>query len=337
MKAIGFTKSLPIEEAQSFELFEVDKPRAQGRDLLVKIAAIAMNPVDYKIRQSAAVDERLADPKILGWDACGTVEAVGESCSLFKEGDLVYYAGDLTRPGCNQEYQLVDERIVGFAPQHIPVDAAAAMPLTSLTAWELLFDRLQLTKEKDAGKKILIIGGAGGVGSMAIQIAKNLLGLEVITTASREASISWCEKMGADQVVNHRDLLNEMKKAGHDPVDYILDLVDVNQYWEAMCDLIKPQGKIGSISDPAEPVQLRDLKAKSVSFHWELMYTRSMFQTADMQRQHQILNKVAALLDSGELQSTLKQTLRGLTVANLKAAHQTSEAGTMIGKLAIEF
>lgn len=337
MKAIGFKKSLPIDEAESFIEFEKEMPQPTGHDILVKIEAISVNPVDYKIRQSAAKDKVLDEPKIIGWDAIGTVTSVGEQASIFKAGDKVFYAGDITKPGTNQEYQLVDERIVGFAPKKTSIEAAAAMPLTSLTAYEILFDRLRLSREKDAGKSVLIIGGAGGVGSVAIQLAKHVLGLNVIATASRPNTIQWCKNLGADFVVNHKDLIQEVKNAGFETVDFILDFVDVNQYWDAFVQLIKPQGKIGSISDPTEAVNLRQIKGKSVSFHWELMFTRSMFQTEDMIRQHEILNEIARLLDEGSLQSTLNTTIAGFSPDNLKEAHRLLETNKTIGKVVIKF
>ncbi|MBC3540252.1 zinc-binding alcohol dehydrogenase family protein [Rufibacter sediminis] len=337
MKAIGFKTSLPIEEADSFLEFEKEIPTAQGKDILVKVEAISVNPVDYKIRRNSLKDKQQDTPKVIGWDAIGTVEATGEEVTLFQKGDRVLYAGDLTREGSNQEYQLVDERIVGFAPKNISMEQAAAMPLTSLTAYELFFDHFGLSKEKDAGKTLLIIGGAGGVGSVAIQLAKKLLGLTVIATASRDVTIDWCKKMGADHVVNHTNLVREVKNIGFEQVDYIVDFVDLNQYWEALVELIKPLGKVGSISDPTEPVKLQQLKRKSVSFYWELMFTRSMFQTEDMVQQHHILNKVAQLLDEGTLQPTLNTTMQGLTAENLKEAHRLLESGKAIGKVVLKF
>lgn len=336
MKAIGFKTSLPITEEESFIEFETGKPVPAGNDLLVKISAVSVNPVDFKVRQSSAKDRILETPKIIGWDAVGVVEAVGDRVSLFEVGDEVFYAGDITKPGSNAEYQLVDERIAGKKPAHLPAAEAAALPLTALTAWEILFDRLRIN-EKDKGKTILIIGGAGGVGSVAIQIAKKLLGLQVIATASRTESVEWCKKQGADVVVNHQNLIEEVRRAGFNQVDFIVDFVDVNQYWDAFVELIKPQGSIGSISDPTAPVNLRQLKGKSVSFHWELMFTRSMFQTEDMVEQHHILNQVADLLDNGTLVTTLNETFKGLTKANFKKAHQLLESGATIGKIVIEY
>lgn len=337
MKAVGFKTSLPISEENSFIDFEIAKPVPVGHELLVKISAISVNPVDFKIRQNSVKDTVLDNPKIIGWDAVGVVEAVGESVSLFKVGDEVYYAGDITKQGSNAEYQAIDERIVGKKPKTLSIADAAAIPLTALTAWEIFFDRMRLSAEKDKGKTLLIIGGAGGVGSIAIQLAKKLLGLKVIATASRPETIEWCKQLGADLVVNHRNLVNEVRNAGFQYVDFIVDFVDTNAYWDSMADLIKPQGHIASITGSAAPVVLNKLKTKSVSFSWEFMYTRSTFQTEDMIEQHHILNKVADMLDSGELVSTLKQTLVGLSADTLKKAHMQLESGTTIGKLVIQF
>ncbi|RED22614.1 NADPH2:quinone reductase [Flavobacterium cutihirudinis] len=337
MKAIGFKTSLPIEEKESFIEFETVKPVASGHDLLVKIDAISVNPVDFKVRQSAAKDTVLETPKIIGWDAVGIVQAVGEKVSLFEVGDPVYYAGDITKQGSNAEYQVIDERIVGRKPKSLSIEEAAVIPLTALTAWEILFDRIRINAEKDKGKSILIIGGAGGVGSIAIQLAKKIAGLTVIATASRPETIEWCKQQGADFVVDHKNLIAAVKDAGFETVDFILDFVDTNAYWDTMVELIKPQGHIASITGSSEPVLLNKLKSKSVSFSWELMYTRSMYQTEDMIEQHHILNKVADLLDEGVLKTTLNVTLNGLTADNLKKAHELLESGKTIGKIAIKY
>jgi NADPH2:quinone reductase len=337
MKAIGFKQSLPITEKNSFIEFETDKPIPTGFDLLVKISAISVNPVDFKIRENAAKDTTLDTPKIIGWDAAGTVEAVGDKTSRFKIGDQVYYAGDLTRSGSNAEYQLIDERIVGIKPKNLTMAEAAAIPLTGLTAWESLFDRIKVNPETDKGKTVLILAGAGGVGSIAIQIAKKVGGLTVIATASRPESENWCKELGADFVVNHHNLKAELEKIGHSEVDYILDFVDINGYWETIAEIIKPQGHIVSITGSNDPLKLNLLKIKSVSFSWELMYTRSMFTTDDIERQHQILNEIADLLDAGTLKSTLTTTLEGFTVDNLKKAHQLQESGKTIGKTVIQY
>lgn len=337
MKAIGFKQSLPITDKDSFIEFETEKPTATGHDLLVKISAISVNPVDFKIRKTAAKDTVLDTPKIIGWDAVGTVEAVGDKTSKFDVGDEVYYAGDLTRSGSNAAYQLIDERIVGHKPKNLTIAEAAAIPLTGLTAWESLFDRIKINPETDKGKTVLILAGAGGVGSIAIQIAKKIAGLTVIATASRPDSVKWCKDLGADYVINHHNLKTELDKTGHSQVDYILDFVDLEGYWETAAEIIKPQGHIVSITGSSKPLNLDLLKAKSVSFSWELMYTRSMFTTHDIERQHQILNELAGLLDSGVLKTTLTTTLNGFTVDNLKEAHKMQESGKTIGKTVIVF
>ncbi|WDF65301.1 zinc-binding alcohol dehydrogenase family protein [Flavobacterium sp. KACC 22763] len=336
MKAIGFKTSLPIENPESFIEFEAVKPIPGPHDLLVKIDAISVNPVDFKIRQNSAKDTVLETPKIIGWDAVGIVQAVGQDVTLFEVGDPVYYAGDITKQGSNAEYQIIDERIVGRKPKSLCVEESAVIPLTALTAWEILFDRIRITADKDKGKSILIIGGAGGVGSIAIQLAKKIAGLTVIATASRSETIAWCKQQGADFVVDHKDLISSVREAGFEYVDFILDFVDTNAYWDTMVELIKPQGHIASITGSSDLVALTKLKSKSVSFSWELMYTRSMYQTEDMVEQHNILNIVADLLDDGILKTTLNTTLQGLTAENLKKAHELLESGKTIGKIAIK-
>ncbi|UPZ14196.1 zinc-binding alcohol dehydrogenase family protein [Flavobacterium humidisoli] len=337
MKAIGFKTSLPIENPESFIEFEAVKPIPGPHDLLVKIDAISVNPVDFKIRQNSAKDTVLETPKIIGWDAVGIVQAVGQDVTLFEVGDPVYYAGDITKQGSNAEYQIIDERIVGRKPKSLSIEEAAVIPLTALTAWEILFDRIRISADKDKGKSILIIGGAGGVGSIAIQIAKKIAGLTVIATASRPETIAWCKQQGADFVVDHKDLVSSVREAGFEYVDFILDFVDTNTYWDIMVELIKPQGHIASITGSSDPVALTKLKSKSVSFSWELMYTRSMYQTEDMIEQHNILNIVSDLLDDGILKTTLNTTLNGLTAENLKKAHELLESGKTIGKIALKF
>jgi NADPH2:quinone reductase len=337
MKAIGFKTSLPITENESFIEFETAIPQPKGHDVLVKIKAISVNPVDYKIRQNSAKDTILETPKVIGWDAAGIVEAVGEAVTFFKPGDAVYYAGDLNRSGTDAEYQLIDERIVGLKPVTLSDAEAAAMPLTALTAWESLYDRIRINDQKDKGKSILIIGGAGGVGSIAIQLAKKVSGLKVITTASRPETKEWCKAMGADAVVDHKNLIEEVRAAGFQEVDFILDFVDLNGYWDAIVELIKPQGHIVSITGSATPIALNKLKTKSVTFSWELMYTRSTYQTDDMEEQHHILNKLAELFDNGTIKTTLNTTLKGFTSENLKEAHRLLESGKTIGKVVIEY
>tara|TARA_B100001079_G_C16363931_1_gene494208 strand:+ start:198 stop:1211 length:1014 start_codon:yes stop_codon:yes gene_type:complete len=337
MKAIGLKQSLPINEEESFIAFETEIPKPEGRDLLIKVQANSVNPVDYKIRQNAAKDQILDSPKIIGWDAVGIVKAVGEEVSLFNVGDAVFYAGDLTRSGSNAEYQLVDERIVGRKPSNLCIAEAAAIPLTGLTAYETIFDRFKYNPATDKGKTLLILAGAGGVGSIAIQLAKKLTDLTVIATASRKETMDWCKQMGADIVVNHYELKDELAAKGIEQVDFIFECVDLKSYWETAAELIKPQGHIVSITGSSDPLNFNLLKNKSVTFSWELMFTRSMYETPDMQRQHDILNHLAELLEEGTLQSTLTTTFNGFTVANLKEAHKLQESGKSIGKNVILF
>jgi NADPH:quinone reductase len=313
MKAIDHT----------FAEIELPKPSPTGRDLLVKVEAISVNPVDTKQRKTAT------GSKILGWDAAGTVEAVGSQTGLFRPGDEVYYAGDVTRPGCDSEFHLVDERIVGRKPKKLDFAQAAAMPLTSITAWEAFYDRMHIVP----GKTMLIIGGAGGVGSIGIQLAKSS-NLKVIATASRPESIAWVKELGADQVINHRqDLVSQLNK----PVDYIANFSgDLDAYWPAMAELIAPQGAMVAIVGNQKPMAMDVVRSKSATVCWELMFTRPRFQTPDMIEQHRLLNEVSARLDAGKLKCTLKETLSPISGANLKKAHEKVESGTMIGKLVLK-
>ncbi|MGH8649494.1 MAG: zinc-binding alcohol dehydrogenase family protein, partial [Burkholderiales bacterium] len=267
-------------------------------------------------------------PRVLGWDAAGTVAAVGDKVCLFSEGDHVYYAGDVTRPGCNSEYHLVDERIVGHKPKNLDFAQAAAMPLTAITAWECFFDRLKVK----SGKTILIIGGAGGVGSIAIQIAK-LAGLKVIATASRAETISWVKSLGADETVNHHeDLVAQVKR----PVEYIANFSgELDAYWPAMAELIAPQGAMVAIVGNQKPLPMDGVRMKSAAVCWELMFTRPRFKTPDMIEQHRLLTRVAELIDAGKIRGTLRETLRPINAANLRAAHAKLESGKTIGKLVV--
>lgn len=335
MKAIGFSEHLDIKDPKSLFEFETPKPTPKGHDLLVKVNAVSVNPVDVGVRRSG--HGKLSKPKIIGWDACGIVEKVGSQVSLFSPGDRVYYAGSFKRSGSNSEYQLVDERIVGNAPKSLTDAQAAAMPLTSLTAYEALFEQLSLSQDKTSneGKTILIINGAGGVGSVATQLASNA-GLTVIATASRPESINWVKSHGATDVVNHRkNLVNEVHKLGYKYVDYILELKDIDSHWKEMCELIKPEGAIVSITDNRRPINLRLLTPKKAIFAWEWMYTKSYYHTPDMQSQHDILNKIATLIDNSELQCTLTQSLSPINADNLREAHNLVENGHMIGKVVV--
>jgi len=329
MKAFGFNSS----DSRAV-LFEQATPIATGYDLLIKIDAIAVNPVDTKVK--AAIAASLSTPKIIGWDAVGTVIAVGDDVELFKPGDNVFYAGDITRPGCYASHQLVDERIVAHAPVTLSAEQSAAMPLTSITAWEALFSRLKITADNDAGKNILIIGGAGGVGSIAIQLAKAIGKLNVITTASRVQSEKWCHNLGADYVINHHsDLVVQYRSLGISDPDYILCLNDTDMHFSTMTELIAPQGLICSIVGTQEKHDLDCLKSKSAGFVWEFMFTRPMFKTQDMIAQHHLLNSIAKMLDDKILTSTLCHNLGPMTSDSIDQAHQQLLSNTTLGKLVL--
>ena len=324
MKAVGVFNSLPVTDIGALQDAEIPKPTASGKFLLVKVHAVAVNPVDTKIRMNAGAN--LSQPRILGWDCAGVVEAVGQDCSLFQPGDEVFYAGDVTRAGCNSQYHLIDERIVGHKPKTLSFDDAAAMPLTTITAWEGLFEHMGISKSAAAnkGKSILIIGGAGGVGSIAVQLAKKVAGLQVIATASRPQTEQWCRDMGADQVINHREALgDEFKRVGLTGVHYILCLVGTAQHWHGMADVILPQGKLCLIVDTEsnQPVNINLFKPKSVAITWEFMFTRSRFQTPDIAEQGVLLNEASRLLDAGVLRHTRTEHYGELNGANLLKAH----------------
>jgi zinc-binding alcohol dehydrogenase family protein len=336
MRAVGLYRYLPIEHPDSLVDVELPAPTPSGRDVLVEVKAISVNPVDYKTRAPKDLVE--TSPKILGWDVAGVVKAVGADVTLFKVGDAVYYAGSRTRPGGNSELHLVDERIVGRKPANLSFVEAAALPLTLLTAWEGLFERMAISKGgDDAGKTLLIIGGAGGVGSIAIQIAKRLARLTVIATASRPESIAWVRGLGADHVADHtKELAPQLAALGLPEVDYILCLSSTDQYFPAFASLIRPQGRICAIVSTQKPVELAPLMGKSVTFAWELMFTRPMFQTDDMQAQHDLLNEAAALVEAGTLRTTMTANLGRISAPNVKRAHALLEGGHVIGKLVLE-
>lgn len=336
MKAIGLTKYLPITDDASLVDLELPKPEAQGHDLLVAVEAISVNPVDTKIR--APKDGVEDPPRVLGWDAAGVVEAVGSDVGLFAPGDEVFYAGSITRPGTNSEFHVVDERIVGSKPKSLSFAEAAALPLTSITAWEALFDRMSIARDgASAGKSLLVIGGAGGVGSIAIQIAKQIARLVVIATASREESRDWCQKLGANHVVNHHeDIPAQLEAIGFGQVDYVLCLNNTDGYWNTMTQVVAPQGHICSIVETSAAVDIKPLMAKSATFSWELMFTRPMFGTPDMIEQHRLLNEVSSLVDAGTVRSTAGEVVGRIDAANLRKAHARIESGRAIGKLVLE-
>jgi NADPH2:quinone reductase len=336
MKAIALTRYLPIENPESLVDVQLDKPSPQGRDILVEVKAIGVNPVDVKVRAPKDIIEKA--PRVLGWDAAGVVQAVGPEVSGFKAGDRVFYAGDITRPGSNSEFQLVDERIVGHMPQSLSFEQAAALPLTTITAWEALFERLHVPPAATApAKSILIIGGAGGVGSIAIQLAVKVAGLKVIATASRPESEKWVRELGAQHVINHfGDLSAQLKQLGFDNVDYVLILNDTDRHFPAAAAAVAPQGTICTIVENAAPLDVSLLKAKSAGFIWEFMFTRSMFQTADMQQQGNLLDQVARLIDNQVIVTTVNQVLSPISAANLRQAHATLEGGRAIGKIVLK-
>ena len=332
MKAVGLYKYLPIDHPESLLDLEVETPVATGHDLLVEVKAISVNPVDTKRRAPKDLVEKT--PKILGWDAAGVVVGHGPDCVLFKPGDPVYYAGSVIRQGANCQFHLVDERIVGRKPATLSFAEAAALPLTTLTAWELMFERMGIGKagagrENAAGKSVLILGGAGGVGSIAIQLAKKLARLKVTASASRPESIAWCKGLGADETVDHsRPIEGEF--------DFVLCFSSSDLYWPAFPKLVKPQGKIGMIVRTARPVDLAILHDKSIAVHLEGMFTRSTFQTPDMAAQHALLEEAAGLVEAGVLKTTLTANLGRIDAANLRRAHKMLEEGHVIGKLVLE-
>ena len=336
MKAVGYKKSLPIDAPDALVVFETAKPEPKGRDIRVAVKAISVNPVDTKVRKRA--EPPAGETKILGYDATGIVDAVGPDVTLYKAGDEVWYAGSILRQGTNSEYHLVDERIVGRKPKTLSFAQAAALPLTSITAWELLFDRLGAKQGKTAEpRSLLIVGGAGGVGSILIQLARKLTGLTVIATASRPESTKWCLDLGAHHVIDHSKSMKEQIAAlKAPPVGLIAALTNTEQHFQALADIIAPQGKIGLIDDPATPPNVMLLKGKAVSLHWESMFTRSSFQTEDMIEQHKLLDEVANLIDSGVLRTTLDKTMGTINAANLKTAHAAIEGGRSTGKLVLE-
>jgi NADPH:quinone reductase len=335
MRAVGLYQHLPIEKPDSLVDLELPKPAPSGRDLLVCVEAVSVNPVDTKVR--APGKPARSSPLVLGWDAAGVVDAIGPEVSLFKPGDHVFYAGDITRPGSNSQYQLVDERIVGHKPKSLRLEEAAALPLVSITAYEALFERLAIDPDgRCRGRSLLVIAGAGGVGSMAVQLAK-IAGLTVLATASRPESVAWVKELGADMAVDHRQALKpQLDAAGYHAVDYILNCADTDAYWDSMVELIAPQGKICTIVENKGPLNQQLMKLKSVTHVWELMFTRAKFQTADMIEQHKLLDRIAAWIDGGRIRGILRETLEPITAENLRKAHAMLESGTMIGKLVVK-
>jgi zinc-binding alcohol dehydrogenase family protein len=335
MKAIGYQHNLPIEDEKALQDIELEVPKAQGHDILVEIKAVSVNPVDYKVRLN--MPPETGEYKVLGWDAAGIVKAVGEEVTKFNVGDKVWYAGDLTRSGSNAEYQLVDERIVGNMPESLSFAKAAAMPLTSITAWEMLFDRLQIpTDATENPKTALVIGAAGGVGSIMVQLLRHLTGVTIIGTASREESVKWLNELGTHHIINHREPLSEgLKAIGIPVVDYVISLNNTEDHYEEIVKSLAPQGHFGLIDDPAQ-LDAMPLKLKCIALHWELMFTRSMFQTPDMVEQHKLLNDVAGLIDKGQIKTTVAHHLGTINAENLIKAHAMLESRQAHGKIVLE-
>ncbi len=339
MKAVGLFKYLDINDPESLIDVEVPKPEATGRDLLVRVKAVSVNPVDTKMR--APKKKMEVEPKILGYDAAGIVEEIGENVRLFNKGDEVYYSGSIIRQGSNSEYQLVDERIAGKKPASLTFEEAAALPLTTITAWEAMFEQMNISnedKKSNKGKSILIIGAAGGVGSIAIQLAKKMAGLTVIATASRKETRDWCMDLGADYIINHhKNFEEELKRIGVDEVDYIFCLHSTERHFANTANLLKPYGKFCTIVsiEAGHHLDMNLLKNKSASFAWEFMFTKSSYQTPDMQSQHDLLCEVADLVDKGVIKTTMAENFGVLNAENLRKAHAQLESGTTIGKVVL--
>lgn len=335
MKAIAYYQSLPIEDPAALQDIELPAPTPGPRDLLVEVRAISVNPVDTKIRRNVQPEAGAA--KVLGWDVAGVVKAVGSEVTLFQPGDKVWYAGSIARAGANSELHVVDERIVGHMPESLGFAEAAALPLTAITAWELLFDRLQIAEgQEDLGQSLLIVGAAGGVGSILTQLAKQLTGLRVIGSASRPETQQWARDLGADVVIDHRQPLAEALRAqGIEQVTHVASLTQTDQHLDQLVEALAPQGKLALIDDPKQ-LDVVKLKRKSLSLHWEFMYTRSLFETPDMLEQHKLLNRVAQLIDAGTLKTTVGEHFGQINAANLRRAHALLESGAAKGKIVLE-
>lgn len=336
MKAIAYYQSLPADHAEALQDVQLADPTPGPHDLLVMVRAVSVNPVDTKIRRGVTPENGAA--KVLGWDAAGIVKAVGSEVSLFKPGDKVFYAGAIDRAGANSELHLVDERIVGHMPKSLSFAEAAALPLTAITAWELLFERLQVAKgSHDQGQSLLIVGAAGGVGSILTQLARRLTGLTVIGTASRPETQAWVRELDAHHVIDHNQPLSEeLARIGIGQVTHVASLTQTDQHFTQLVEALQPQGRLALIDDPERPLDIMQLKRKSLSLHWELMFTRSLYQTADMIEQHRLLDRVSGLVDSGVLKTTLGEHFGRIDATNLRRAHALLESGKAKGKIVLE-
>ncbi len=336
MKAVGYQESRAIDDVLSLQDIELPEPDVGDYDLLIEVHAVSVNPVDTKVRKN--MPPPAGEFKVLGWDATGIVKAVGAKVTLFQPNDRVWYAGELARAGSNSERQVVDERIVGRMPSTFDFAEAVALPLTSVTAWEMLFDRLQVEEgEDDQGQTLLIVGAAGGVGSILIQLARQLTGLTVIGTASRPETMEWVAQLGAHHVIDHRQPLSEeLTRIGIPEVTYVASLNQTDQHFTEIAACLAPQGRLALIDDPVLPLDIKLLKRKSISLHWEYMFTRSFFETADMIEQHHILNRVADLIDQGVLKTTVGEHFGKINAENLRRAHAFIESGKARGKIVLE-
>ena len=334
MKAIAYRTPGPIDAPDSLVELDLPRPDAAGRDLLVQVQAVSVNPVDTKVRSGAPAT---GGARVLGFDAVGVVREVGPQVTLFKPGDEVWYAGAIDRPGSNAEFQLVDERIVALRPRTLSAADAAALPLTGITAWELLFDRLQVPLAGNGQPAaLLIVGAAGGVGSVLIQLARQLTGLTVVATASRPETREWVSALGAHHVIDHRQpMAPQLAALPLPPLSYVISLTQTDKHFDQLIEALAPQGKLALIDDPG-PIDVRLLKRKSLSLHWELMFTRSLYQTDDMQAQHDLLGELAKLVDQGAVRSTARLHLGKINATNLREAHRLQETGTAIGKIVLE-
>jgi NADPH:quinone reductase len=335
MKAVGYRTAGPVSNPIALEDIELPVAAPAGRDIRVAVRAVSVNPVDTKIRRGVAPPQ--GGHRVLGWDAAGVVDAVGPEARLFRPGDEVFYAGSLDRPGSNSEFHLVDERIVGSKPRSLGFAEAAALPLTAITAWEAIFDRLDVTRPtREGGDKILVIGGAGGVGSIAIQILRQLTNLTIIATASRPETQAWVKEMGADHVADHgKPLHEEMKRLGLGAPGFVFSTTETDKHFDSIVELMAPQGRFCLIDDPP-PLDIMKLKRKSLSLHWELMFTRPLYGTPDLEEQHKLLNRISAMVDEGRIRTTLAGHFGSITAANLLRAHALIESGRSVGKLVLE-
>ena len=338
MKVVGIERYLSVDDPQCFVDTELPKPEPSGHDMLVNVKAVSVNPVDTKIRSGRGqAEDKVENPvRVLGWDASGVVEAVGPDVSLFKPGDEVYYAGDITRSGSYSQFQLVDERIVGSKPTSLSFAESAGLPLTTITAYEALFDRLGIDKDgTDSGKAILIIGAGGGVGSIGIQLARHA-GLTIIATASRPETSAWVTDLGANHVINHRqDMVSQVRDLGMQHVDYVAIFNDM-RHWNAAVELVRPQGDIVSIDDTDLPMPMEQMKMKAASFHWEFMFARAMHKTPDIHEQNRLLSWVAQQIDLGNIRTTVSKVFSPINAQNIRTAHALIESGTAKGKVVIE-